>query len=134
MAVAIARHLAGPDPADLLLDSAGLEAHDGMSASPMAMKALRARGIDLTKHRAKKMTPQLASWASTVFTMTPLRISRLLTAFPTVAHRAWLIDPTGREIPDPIGGTLADYVATADALDRSIRVRFYEHHIPVRAT
>lgn len=126
MALAIARHLTGPVPG-LRLDSAGLEAFEGMAASALAVKALAARGIDLSGHRAKMLTPQLASWATKLFTMTPVRVSRLVTKFPKCASRTFLIDPTGREIPDPIGGTLADYVATAEALDRSIRTRFSEY-------
>ena len=75
---------------DILVESAGLAAGATAPASEYALAAAAEIGLDLSGHLSRPFTPALAAGAARIV-------------------------PSGG-IPDPFGGTLADYRRTRDTL------------------
>lgn len=126
MAAALARHIAGERGfADLETSSAGTSAWDGMPASDGALLVGMERGLDLSSHRARQVTPEIVARADIVLTMGPHHLDRveavggegktfLLTDY--ASHGA-----TKRAVSDPFGAGLEVYRDTFEELEREIR-------------
>ena len=92
------------------VESAGTGCLHGAPATPEAEAAAEARGLDLSTHRARPLTPR-AQRASIV-------------EFVPEAHdRVHLLDRKGRDIPDPYGHGAAAYEQVADALLSALEAR-----------
>ena len=140
MAEALARHklnqrLTGdPRPEKDLLDafgfsvrSAGVFAGPGAPASAHSVEALAERGVDLAGHRSSPTIPEQVMTWDRVYCMTASHLDALLQVLPpTRAPQIDLLDPEGRDVPDPIGGSLADYRACADHIESCIELRLDE--------
>ena len=107
--------------------SAGISAFGPSAASPGALRAAAARGVDLSAHRAQPLTPDLIARADLVLAMTPSHLVRarelgaadraaLLTGFAAGADEE--TDPPG--VPDPFGGPDEVYRATYDVLEELV--------------
>ncbi|MDX2130716.1 MAG: Sua5/YciO/YrdC/YwlC family protein [Planctomycetota bacterium] len=122
MAEAIARHLLmeraplppGQQPIPTVVRSAGLAAQDGAPMTPEAADALREMGIDPARHHSRALTADAARHADLVFTMTRSHLRALERDYP--GPQAFLLDPEGRDVPDPIGGPPEVYRETARRL------------------
>jgi protein-tyrosine phosphatase len=77
-----------------------------------ALIALQDRGIDGSAHRARRLAAELLD-VDLVLAMTREHRDAVLAARPDA--RVVVLD-----VPDPYGGSLADYRACLDALDRAI--------------
>lgn len=126
MAEALLRHLwqeAAPGWS-LSAGSAGTAAVDGVPATPHAISALRARGLDLTAHRSRPVSPQTLAGVDLILTMTGRHKSQILMFWPHLSDRVYTIAEyagSGQDVPDPFGGTLADYDQTAATLEDLLR-------------
>lgn len=128
LAEALARKIAarrGVD--DLNVSSAGTNAWDNSPASDEALLVGMERGLDLTGHRARKLTPTMVSEADLIFVMTPGHLE------PVRAMggrgKAHVIDEyasgvTNQGISDPFGGDLETYRQTADTLEEELEKLF----------
>jgi protein-tyrosine phosphatase len=101
--------------------SAGLAAIPGLPASDEAVRVLAESGIDLTPHRSKPITPGLLSQAAVVAAMTRVHRDCLALLDGGTAQKVFLLGSfgpaaQGREIEDPIGGTVARYRRCRDAI------------------
>ncbi|HKG93496.1 MAG TPA: low molecular weight protein arginine phosphatase [Gemmatimonadaceae bacterium] len=126
LAAAIAQRLAAERGlAELEASSAGTSAWDGMPASDGGLLVGMERGLDLSDHRARQLTPEIVGDVDIVLTMGPHHLERveavggegktyLLTDY--ASHGA-----TRRPVSDPFGGDLEVYRATFDELEREIR-------------
>ena len=115
------RSLAGRT--DVRVISAGVGAPDGQPASGHAVEAMAQVGVDISKFRSQHLTAELARQADYIFGMTQGHVDSILMAYPEVAERVFLVRefmenlPAGRrDIPDPIGMPLKDYLETRDAI------------------
>ncbi|MDX9910628.1 MAG: low molecular weight protein arginine phosphatase [Phycisphaerales bacterium] len=129
MAEAIARDLAAGREAGRAraeFASAGVAAGHGQGATPEAIDAMLHMGIDLSGHRAQPLTRELLRAADVVFTMTlaHARVARDLS--PDDAAKVHTLDPSGRDIPDPIGMGLEEYTGAAERLRTLITHRLQE--------
>ena len=110
MAEALAHELV-PDGWEVL--SAGLHASVGDSATPEAVLAASEFGADISGHRVRSMTDALAFSSSLLVGMTAAHAAELRLRFPFAADKVHVLGEYGpkpvRDIPDPFGGTLADY-------------------------
>ena len=110
MAEALAREHV-PDGWEVL--SAGLHAHVGDPATPEAVLASSELGADISRHRVRSMTDALAFSATLLVGMTAAHAAELRLRFPFAADKVHVLGEYGsnpiRDIPDPFGGTLADY-------------------------
>ncbi|MCL6581298.1 MAG: threonylcarbamoyl-AMP synthase [Firmicutes bacterium] len=115
------------------VESAGTAAVSGLPASPEAVEVARERGLDLTAHRSRPVTPDLLARARLILTMTREHKETLVRLHPGVADRTFTFkgyagtagtgdrDSSGgddaEDIRDPIGCGLEAYRRTADDIE-----------------
>ena len=120
MAAALFNKLAVEKNLDVRIESAGLFAMDGLTASDGARRAMKKFGIDLSEHRAKSITQELLEQSDLVLTMTEGHKDKLLPYAPqkvkTLAEYAGVSD----DIADPFGGNNEVYEACAEELWRTL--------------
>lgn len=126
MAAALLRHLwQQADPGwELTVKSAGTWALPGMGASEHAVEAMRRRGLDLSSHRSQVVAPDLLSTADLILTMTARHKTQVLEMAPGLAGRVYTLSEyagSSSEVPDPFGGSVEDYVRTADMLEKLLQ-------------
>lgn len=103
------------------VSSAGVWAFDGNRASEGSVKALRQKGIDLSKHRARGINHEMIRDSDLILVMERNHKEALQAAFPRFANRIYLLSEMvgmNHDILDPIGGTPADYEDTAAELEQ----------------
>jgi protein-tyrosine phosphatase len=111
------------------IGSAGVAALEGQPADPAACDAMRAFGIDLSAHRARRLDRRLCSEALLVLVMESAQRRYIEQQFPFARGRVFnlglRIDAAGApvyfDIADPFRGTRTDFDAcaaiTADAVE-----------------
>ena len=97
---------------ELVIESRGLAAASGDPASPHAAEALSEVGLELTAHRARQADPAELAAADLLVCMT--RSHRII--LEGAGLPADKIRTLGVGIPDPFGGSLADYRVCRDAI------------------
>jgi len=106
--------------------SAGVAAVDGGRASEGAERAALRHGLDLSSHRSAALTPERLAWADLILVISPGHLARVADA--GAAGKAALLagfaaggDPTGTAaVPDPFGGSDAQYEATFTLLEELV--------------
>lgn len=140
MAEAIARHILaeqargadGPTRAALAatkVRSAGAGAMDGQPISPEAVDAVRELGVDprsIERHLSRELTRQMIAEADAIYTMTGAHQRMVRSMVPDTAAKVHLLDPTGEDVPDPVGMSQDVYTATARRLNEAINARLRE--------
>ena len=128
MAEALARKIAkrrGIE--DLNVSSAGTNAWDNVPATDEALLVGMEREIDLTGHRARKLTSAIVSEADLIFVMTPGHLGQVKQLGGR--GKVHVIDEyasgtANQGITDPYGGDLEAYRHTADILERELEKLF----------
>jgi protein-tyrosine-phosphatase len=69
------------------------------------------------------VTSEAARGADAIYAMTASHARALRTMGPEVAEKVEVLDPSGSDIPDPVGGPVALYISTAKRLEELIRSR-----------
>jgi protein-tyrosine phosphatase len=99
--------------------SCGLAAGEGAPMSENARKALKEIGVRPHRHKAKNVSAELLKSCNLILTMTGAHKQSL----PPVKNVFTVREFTGTEdVPDPYGGTLADYRRTAGILRRACEI------------
>jgi protein-tyrosine phosphatase len=106
--------------------SAGTGAGYGAPATEEAEHAVRKFGADLTKHESRPVTISMVEEADRVWVMTGRHKRSLLELMPELAAKIELLDPSGREVDDPIGGPPELYRAAAQQIHESLTQRLKE--------
>lgn len=109
MAAAIMNKIAVENEMDIRIESAGVFADIGQSASENAVKALEKYDIDLSQHRTQPVTDELIEKSDIILTMTAghkMLLSSM--AKDKVYTLLEFIDSDG-DITDPYGGDLEEY-------------------------
>jgi protein-tyrosine-phosphatase len=128
MAEALARKIAARRGIeDLNVSSAGTNAWDNVPATDEALLVGMERDIDLTGHRARKLTPAIVSEADLVFVMTPGHLEQVKQLGGR--GKVHVIDEyasgtQNQGVADPYGGDLEAYRQTADTLERELEKLF----------
>ena len=128
MGAALLQHAlrAQPEPLKSLeVISAGIAAHDGETVSENSVVALKKVGIDISGHRARAITSEMANDAHAIFYMTEShRDAILMNIDPPPKHlylfREFLPDEAGREIADPFGSSITAYETSRDEMVEAI--------------
>lgn len=112
---------------EMNVSSAGTNAWDNIPATDEALLVGMERGIDLTGHRARKLTPAIVSEADLIFVMTPGHLEQVKQMGGR--GKVHVIDEyasgtSNQGIADPYGGNLDAYRETADTLEREIEKLF----------
>lgn len=126
MAEAIARHyLAKPGATKkpTRVASAGVATGDGMAMTDEAKEALERLQIDPGRHRSRMLTREMVEDATVIYAMTRSHAQQAIALVPSAKDKVQVLDPSGRDIADPIGSSLATYVQTAEAIAGFIRTR-----------
>ena len=91
------------------ITSAGLVAVDGAPASAEAIEAMRRAGVDLTGHRARRLTREMALAADLVLTMTRRQKEAVLALAPEAGEKIFtLTELAGRIAAGTAGGREGD--------------------------
>ena len=98
-------------------ESAGLYALCGSHASYGAVEAMKARGIDLTEHRAHPLSEEIMLRADAIVAMTQAHALALAEQFPRFKDKIRVMPI---EISDPFGGDEDDYLRCAGEIDRAL--------------
>jgi protein-tyrosine-phosphatase len=127
LAEALARQIAARRGIeDLNVSSAGTNAWDNAPATDEALLVGMERGLDLTGHRARKLTPTIVSEADLIFVMTPGHLEPVKQMGGR--GKAHVIDEYAsgatQGISDPYGGDLETYRHTADTLEEELEKLF----------
>jgi len=99
-----------------VVTSAGLSA-TGEPAADHAVTAMEECGLNLTRHRSRPLTKELANAADHLVVMTENHRALLLAA--GVAEEKITVPAGG--VPDPFGGSLEIYRRTRDTLQDIVR-------------
>ncbi|MEZ6242427.1 MAG: low molecular weight protein arginine phosphatase [Phycisphaerales bacterium] len=105
--------------------SAGVTASHGAPATHEAIDEMARRGLDLSSHRSRPLTPDMIARASLVLTMTHAHADAARRLAPQHASKIHPLDPEG-DIPDPIGMGPEVYRQTADRLAALVEARLRE--------
>ncbi len=104
---------------EVTVSSAGTHAWDGQPAASLSVMAVKEKGIDISGHAARLVTPDIINKASLVVGLADEHIVIMKAAAPGAGE--WMIllgglDPERREVDvaDPLGGSLDDYRAIRD--------------------
>lgn len=103
------------------VSSAGIAGGIG-GASQEACAAMTRHGLDLTRHRSRRVTRELMAAADLVLTMTAGHKRILGTLFPEAQQKIWSLaefaEVPQEDIADPLGGDAAAYQASAEQIER----------------
>ena len=119
MAEGLFRAHGGEEKTGLTAASAGLFTQDGMPVSRNAVAAAAERGADITAHRSRMLTAEMAHAARYLVCMTGAHYDRLCELFPDCADKVFTLLP--EDISDPFGGDLETYRRAAAEIDAGVR-------------
>lgn len=96
----------------IVAESAGVAASHGQAMTPEAADALLEIGVDPGRHASRQVTPEMLREADVVYAMTKSHARALLAMDSSLAGKVETLDPTGADVPDPIGGGMDVYRQT----------------------
>ncbi len=102
------------------IESAGAWAYEGNPAAKLSQLVMERRGIDLSAHRSKPTSRELIHSFDLVLTMEDEHKKFLKSKYGEYTDRIYRISEMVDDmfdIPDPIGGELADYEQIAYLLE-----------------
>lgn len=106
-------------------DSSGTWAMTGWDMTEPARAALGEIGIEDHGHVARPFETAAGSVEpDLIYVMTAEHLDTVVRARPDLADRASLLDPEGRDIADPYGGSIHDYRNARDLIARALDARF----------
>lgn len=131
MAAGIFRALIDDEPG-WQVGSAGTWAIEGLPAMDEVLEIMSRRGVDLSRHRARRVSRQLLSVARLVLVMEPGQQEAIQGEFPDLTGAVFLLSEMSgvwQPVADPVGGALKDYEETAIELEDLVtagmeRIRF----------
>jgi protein-tyrosine phosphatase len=102
MAEALLKSRLADSHPEVKVDSAGLGALVGHPADPIARELMQERGIDISSHRARQLTPEMSSQYDLILTMEESQIYEVLTADPSAWGKVHCLGKWDDfAIPDP---------------------------------
>jgi tRNA threonylcarbamoyl adenosine modification protein (Sua5/YciO/YrdC/YwlC family) len=107
--------------------SMGIAASPGAPAAGHAVDVLARDAIDISDHVSRPAVPAEVEALDRVYALSSRHLEALQALLPPgSARHCELLDPDGEEVPDPIGGPLAEYERTAAVIRRLIERRMPE--------
>ena len=116
----------------VLVESAGVAAWAGSSASTRAQAAVAELGGCLSNHHSQPVTSELVEKADIIWTMTASHKSAILAQFPEAQDRISLLSPDRIDVVDPIGGPLDTYRTCAQQILTHIKSRIDTLGLPLK--
>ncbi len=118
MAEGLFRAHGGEEKTGLIAASAGLFTQDGIPASENAVTAAKELGADISAHRSRMLTHEMAQSARYLVCMTGAHYDRVCELFPDCADKVFTL--TQRDVSDPFGGDLETYRRAASEIDAGV--------------
>jgi protein-tyrosine phosphatase len=97
------------------IQSAGVYANPGAPAATPAIEVAKANGLDLSMHRAQRVSIPLLERVDLVLALSPGELEVVRRMSPEAGARSHLLSdfgsehPTGEGVPDPFGGSREAY-------------------------
>ena len=99
--------------------SAGLFAMTGDEVTPNSVKACERFEVDISAHRARRITSYILDETDKFVCMTPEHASSLSMYVPSEK-----ILVLGNGVPDPYGGNLEEYIICANSIKNALEAQF----------
>jgi protein-tyrosine phosphatase len=104
------------------VSSAGLNALVGSPADDLAVDLMRARGIDISAHRATQINRDMCLRSDLVLVMSTDQRKRVEQDYPTSNGRVFRIGEFDKvDVPDPYRQSLAAFESALKLIEQSIR-------------
>lgn len=103
--------------------SAGTWASEGIPPTDHAIAAMQERGIDISDQESVEVDAELIRRAELILVMTEGHLIGIRTDFPEADAKIRLMSSLAGgswDVADPVGGSLDDYLVTADELERLV--------------
>lgn len=110
----------------LWITSAGTAAGGGSPASAHALQAAAEIDLDLAAHRSRGLGDDLVAHLGRAYALTQSHLQGILLSYPQLADRVTLLDPQGRDIPDPFGGPIETYRMARTFIGNAVTARMPE--------
>lgn len=113
------------DMPQIIVRSAGVAAYDGMGPSDEAVYAVRGYDVDISGHRARRLTDAMIKESDMMLVMEPVHKRHIISRVPYAEPRVFLLKEfsargDGVSIPDPIGMGAQFYERVAAIIDEAI--------------
>ncbi len=103
------------------VESAGIVALVGRPADPLAVELMRERGLDISGHRARQVSPEMLADFELVLAMEDGHRRAVEQMHPPARGRVQRLGRFGGfDIPDPFRGSRPDFERTLALIDRGI--------------
>ena len=103
------------------VESAGIAAPEGEPADPIARDLMRERGLDLSRHRARRLTGDVLAGFELVLVMDEAQRRAVEREHPASRGKVQLLGRFGRfDIPDPRGKPRAAFERALALIERGI--------------
>jgi tRNA threonylcarbamoyl adenosine modification protein (Sua5/YciO/YrdC/YwlC family) len=109
----------------IVIESAGLAAAHGLSASPEGVDVVKELGADISRHRSRSVTEDMLRRADVIYTMTKAHRAGVVAHLPSASDKTQVLDPEG-DIADPIGGGIELYRSVAERIKKVVQLRMAE--------
>jgi len=110
------------------INSAGIIGSVGYPASPEAVAACAAMGVDIKAHRSKALSIELIEESDIVFAMERIHRDRVIALDSKASEKCWLLAGNAG-VPDPIGHPQEFYNNCAKLIERFVQKRIGELEI-----
>ncbi|MFC1794230.1 L-threonylcarbamoyladenylate synthase [Planctomycetota bacterium] len=110
------------------INSAGIIGSVGFPASPEAVAACAAMGVDIKAHRNKALSKELIEESDIIFAMEQIHRDRVIALDSRAAEKCLLL-ARNTGIPDPIGHPQQFYSNCAKLIERVVQIRIGELNI-----
>ena len=110
-----------------LVQSAGLAAASGGSASYESVELLQRRGIDMASHSSQPLSETLLTASNHIFTMTNGHRDAILRYRADLADKVEVLRRDGSDVVDPIGGGMVEYQRCEREIEESLRAIIGSH-------
>jgi len=105
--------------------SAGVMKMAGFPASPEAIAACAAKGIDIEAHRSRTLSERLIRESDFIYAMCRTHCERIVALSPHASEKCVLL-ADDRDIADPIGLSQEVYTKCADLIEKAVKERIGE--------
>ncbi len=103
----------------VVIASAGTGAYGGGRAAAEAVEVCRRRGIDISGHAPRILTPELVFTADFIYPMARSHLDTIRMISAADAAKARLLD-RDRDVPDPVGGPMEEYERAAAQIETAL--------------
>jgi protein-tyrosine-phosphatase len=121
------KRLADAGYKDVHVLSAGIGTLDGYPATPTGVNTAQKHGIDISEHHSRRLTGKLFKEVDLVFALADNHYE-FMRNFPDADKKLFMVKGFPRQeladkehsVDDPLGGTLEEYEATFQEIEREI--------------